>query len=71
MKNKTALILNSGVVALTMVLSVLPITSRAQDRLKTMPGYDQYERISKEIPGSVKLGTLIVKWRDDGKSFDY
>lgn len=71
MKNKTALILNSGVVALMMVLSVLPVTSRAQDRLKTMPGYDQYQRISKEIPGSVKLGALIVKWRDDGKSFDY
>ena len=71
MKNKTALILNSGVVTLMLVLTVLPVTSRAQDRLKTMPGYDQYQRISNEIPGSVKLGSLIVKWQDDGKSFDY
>jgi dipeptidyl-peptidase-4 len=48
--------------------STLPIT--AQDRLKTMPGYDQYQRLSEEIPGSVKLGNLSVTWKD-GSTFEY
>src|SRR5262245_66422992 len=61
----------SAVIALTIALAALPITSQAQDRLKTMPGYDRYEKMSKEIPGSVKLGSLAVKWQDGGKSFDY
>jgi len=72
MKNRTALNLNLGVVvALTMALGIRPIISNAQDRLTTMPGYDRYEKMSKEIPGSVKLGALNVKWQDGGKSFDY
>ena len=72
MKNRIAPNLHSGViVALTFALGIVPITSHAQDRLKTMPGYDRYEKMSKEIPGSVKLGTLNVKWQDGGKSFDY
>ncbi len=56
-------------VLMNLVLS--PVSTRAQDRLKTMPGYDQYQKMSKEIPGSVKLGALSVKWQDGGKSFDY
>ena len=72
MKNKIDLYLNKGVVViLTIAFAVLPVTTRAQDRLKNMPGYDQYQKMSKEIPGSVKLGALTVKWQDDGKSFDY
>ena len=43
----------------------------AQDRLKTMPGYEQYQRMSKEIPGAVKLGTLTVTWKDGGKALEY
>src|SRR5438067_1057006 len=43
----------------------------AQDRLKAMPGYDQYQKMSREIPGSVKLGALTVRWKDDGSSFEY
>ena len=72
MKNRIALNLNTSVVlTLIIALGILPITSRAQDRLKTMPGYDRYEKMSKEIPGSVKGGSLNVKWKDGGKSFDY
>ena len=43
----------------------------AQDRLKAMPGYEQYQKMAREIPGSVKLGALSVRWKDDGSSFDY
>src|SRR5215510_7642017 len=72
MKNRIASKKYNGLVAiLAMAFSILPITSRAQDRLKTMPGYDQFQKISKEIPGSVKLGTASVKWQDGGKAFDY
>jgi dipeptidyl-peptidase-4 len=43
----------------------------AQDRLKSMPGNDQFEKMSKLIPGSVKLGALNVIWKDNGKAFEY
>src|SRR5436309_746797 len=52
-------------------LVVLPIAVDAQDRLKTMPGYEQHQRMSKEIPGSVKMGTVAVTWKDGGKAFEY
>ncbi|MEK6286296.1 MAG: DPP IV N-terminal domain-containing protein [Acidobacteriota bacterium] len=68
-KNRT--LCHGVVAALLLTLGILPITSRAQDRLKTMPGYDQYQKMSKEIPGSVKLAALNVKWQDDGKALDY
>ncbi|MEK6320905.1 MAG: DPP IV N-terminal domain-containing protein [Acidobacteriota bacterium] len=72
MKNRTVFALNKSiVVALLLALGILPITSRGQDRLKTMPGYEQYQKMSKEIPGSVKLGSLAVKWQDGGKAFEY
>ena len=43
----------------------------AQDRLKTMPGYERYQKLSKEIPNSVKLGSLSVTWKDGGQAFEY
>ncbi len=46
-------------------------TAVAQDRLKTMPGYEHYSKLSKEIPGAVKLGSLSVTWMDGGKAFEY
>jgi dipeptidyl-peptidase-4 len=46
-----------------------PLT--AQDRLKTMPGYEQFEKMSRQIPGSVKLGALAAEWKDDSSSFEY
>src|SRR5438876_6138355 len=57
-----------GIVA---VLGLWPFVTRAQDRLKLMPGYDQHQKMSKAIPGSVKLGSLAVTWRDGGKAFEY
>jgi dipeptidyl-peptidase-4 len=43
----------------------------AQDRLKTYPGYDRYEKMSKEIQGAYRSGALQVRWAEDGKSFEY
>ncbi|MDQ3009879.1 MAG: S9 family peptidase [Acidobacteriota bacterium] len=73
MKNR--LIHRSVAIALAISFSlmapVLPNTTGAQDRLKTMPGYEQYQKMSREIPGAVKTGTLSVKWLEGGKAFEY
>ena len=42
----------------------------AQDRLKSMPGYDQYQKMVKEVTGAVKPGALSVTWKD-AKTFEY
>src|ERR1019366_9924038 len=46
--------------------AVLP----AQDRIKTMPGYEQHRKVAPEIPGALKSGALTVTWKDD-TSFEY
>lgn len=62
---------NSLCFALLLALNLLPLSITAQDRLKTMPGYAQFQKMRSEIPGSVKLGALQVKWIDGGKAFEY
>ena len=56
---------------LSLVLTALPSAVVAQDRLKTMPGYDQYSRVAPQIPASVKPGALQTFWIDSGKAFEY
>jgi dipeptidyl-peptidase-4 len=36
-----------------------------------MPGYEQYQKVSREIPGSVRPGVVSVVWKDDGQAFEY
>ena len=43
----------------------------AQDRLRTMPGYAQYERIAREIPTAVKSGAISATWTSDSKALEY
>lgn len=57
--------------ALWFALLVMAATSGAQDRLKSMPGYERYQKLSKEIPSSVRSGALTVTWKDGGKAFEY
>ncbi|WP_425638615.1 DPP IV N-terminal domain-containing protein [Algoriphagus yeomjeoni] len=45
--------------------------SHAQDKLKNMPGYEQYQKIAPQIRSSVIPGSLNVNWAEDGKSFEY
>ncbi|MEX2281762.1 MAG: DPP IV N-terminal domain-containing protein [Gemmatimonadota bacterium] len=56
-------------IALSLLL-LLPIGSVAQDRLRTYPGYDQYQRMATQIQGSVRSGALNVTWVD-ATSFVY
>src|SRR3954451_17686654 len=60
-----------GIAAGAAAVFVLSLPLGAQDRRKSMPGYDQYQKMAREIPGSVKLGSLNVRWKEDGSSFDY
>lgn len=43
----------------------------SQDRLKTYPNYDRYERISKERREAVKSGALRVTWKDNGQALEF
>lgn len=58
-------------VTLIALAAILPQSSFAQDRLKTMPGYEQFQKMNREISGSVKMGTLPVTWKDQGAAFEY
>lgn len=52
----------------------LPFTGvniAGQDRLKQMPGYSRFEKMSRLITNSVKLGSVSVTWKDGGKAFEY
>jgi dipeptidyl-peptidase-4 len=57
--------------ALALVLALLPLTTAGQDRLKTMPGYEQFQKMSKAIPASVKSGQFFATWKDGGQAFEY
>jgi dipeptidyl-peptidase-4 len=50
---------------------VLAGNAQGQDRLKTMPGYERYQKVSKEIPDSVTLGSVPVTWQDGGKALEF
>jgi dipeptidyl-peptidase-4 len=50
--------------------ALLPILLAGQDRLETMPGYDQYQRMRREIPSAVKSGALSVTWTSN-TAFEY
>ena len=56
---------------LIIVLVCTAHLSMAQDKLKKMPGYDQYRSVAPQIRGSYVSGQLSVNWADDGKSFEY
>ncbi len=42
----------------------------AQSRLRTMPGYAQYQKMAREIPSAVRSGALAVTW-SDARTFEY
>ncbi|MCA1562612.1 MAG: S9 family peptidase [Acidobacteria bacterium] len=58
---------------LAVAAAVWNIPAIAQDRLKTMPGYERYQRVTAQIPagGAVRLGAVAVTWSEDGRSFEY
>jgi dipeptidyl-peptidase-4 len=61
----------SRLVLAAALAAVTSMPLSAQSRLPSMPGYEQYQKMAREIPGSVKLGALSVRWKEDGSSFEY
>ncbi|HTI64445.1 MAG TPA: DPP IV N-terminal domain-containing protein [Gemmatimonadaceae bacterium] len=62
-----------AVIALVLSL-VVAVHGHAQDRLRTMPGYEQYQRMLPQIRQAVPTGGRIdapVAWASDGRSFEY
>ena len=54
-------------------LFALTTTLAAQDRLKTMPGYEQFTRMQTAVRGdpALKTGAIVATWSADGKSFEF
>ena len=50
-------------------LMALPV--HAQDRLKSMPGYDHYILMAPKLATAIKSGGVSAEWADDSKSFDF
>src|SRR5215813_2014949 len=73
MKKRSANTLQRNLIVVLAVILRIPNAGgvSAQDRLKTMPGYEQYQKMNREIPGSVKLGGLSVVWKDGGQAFEF
>ena len=49
----------------------LPLALAAQDRLKTMPGYEAAQRIAREAPAAITGGASGVTWVEEGRAFEY
>ena len=68
-----------GASLIALAAGLLHAGLEAQDRLKSMPGYARYEKMSREIPAAMKSGGLAVAWIDshtfeysrDGKRYRY
>jgi dipeptidyl-peptidase 4 len=56
--------------AACLAAALLTVSSAAQDRLQTMPGYAQAQKMSQESRDAVKSGALTVSWTD-AKAFEY
>jgi len=69
-KHGSTRIVPRAAVAVALAVGLFTVATDAQDRLKTMPGYSQYDRMSREIPSAIKSGALNATWRD-AQSFEY
>jgi dipeptidyl-peptidase-4 len=58
--------------ALAAALAAWQLTAGAQDRLRLMPGSDQFETMTHETQGlSATFASLVVTWTDDSSAFEY
>ncbi|HYD83054.1 MAG TPA: hypothetical protein VEA63_03355, partial [Opitutus sp.] len=54
-----------------LAVSVAPSATFAQDRLKTMPGYERHQRITRASSNAFKTGAISATWTNDGAAFIY
>jgi dipeptidyl-peptidase 4 len=60
-----------GVPAAVAAVALLQAGPAAQDRLKSMPGYAQYQKVQPQLAGALKSGAITPNWSADGSSFEY
>ena len=53
------------------VLLILPLSLAAQDRLKTLPGHEQAQRVAREGSAAFSSGALLATWADGSRAFEY
>jgi hypothetical protein len=56
--------------ALALVTAPLLAPISAQDRLKSMPGYERYQKVAPQLNGAVLSGAVNGRWSADGRSFE-
>jgi dipeptidyl-peptidase-4 len=60
-------------IGLTLAAGLLQVSPGAQDRLKGMPGYQQYQKVTSQLAGApaVQSGAVNPSWNAEGSSFEY
>jgi dipeptidyl-peptidase-4 len=58
-------------IALTTMAGLAIALLGAQDRLKSVAGYEQAQHFTRDAPTSVRGGALSVSWRNDSKAFEF
>jgi dipeptidyl-peptidase 4 len=48
-----------------------PVVLGAQDRLRTMPGYDRYAKMTTQIDAAIRSGAVPTVWTNGGRSVDF
>ena len=61
--------MKSLIVSAVLICAIAVVT--AQDRLATLPGYDQYQRMSPQIANGWTSGAIAPRWDVDGRAFTY
>lgn len=57
--------------AAVLAAAILAAPAAAQSKLPTMPGYEQWAKVSPQIAGAVKSGAISAEWAADSRSFEY
>lgn len=57
--------------AFIILFSAITVQSVAQDKIKNMPGYEQYQKMAPQLYYAVDRISPNVIWSDDGKTFTY
>jgi len=70
MRNRPYTTRIAGVIGAAIALVTITV-SVAQDRIREMPGYDQYTKMQPLLSGAIVSGALNVTWADGGKAFTY
>ena len=52
-------------------VALFNVATSAQDRLKTMPGYAQYQKVSAQLNGAVRSGAVNGTWSADSSGVEY